>query len=107
MRTGLLPVIIAATSVVGLARLSRVIAGSVEVLYLVSRGVLPATAFLGHYLVPTLLGNTIGGVSLVAAVQPRAGGVRARNGDSGQPRTDAADWWKSGGVALTCSKTAC
>lgn len=61
-------VIIAVTYVVGLARLSHVIAGSVEVLYVVVSGQLPVWAFLGHYLAPTFLGNTIGGVSLVAAL---------------------------------------
>jgi formate/nitrite transporter FocA (FNT family) len=61
-------VIIAITYVVGLARLSHVIAGSVEVLYLVTTCALPVRAFLGSYLLPTFLGNTIGGVSLVAAL---------------------------------------
>ncbi len=61
-------VIVAVTYVVGLARLSHVIAGSVEVLYLVSSGGLPFGAFVANYLVPTFLGNTIGGVSLVAAL---------------------------------------
>jgi formate/nitrite transporter FocA (FNT family) len=61
-------VIVAVTYVVGLARLSHVIAGSVEVLYLVTTGALPAGAFLASYLLPTFLGNTLGGVSLVAAL---------------------------------------
>ncbi len=63
-----LAVIVAVTYVVGLARLSHVIAGSVEVLYLVSIGALPFAAFFTNYLVPTFVGNTIGGVSLVAAL---------------------------------------
>ncbi len=45
--------------VVGLGELSHVIAGSVESLYAVVTGA-------GHFLIPPLLGNSIGGVSLVA-----------------------------------------
>ena len=52
--------------VVGLARLPHIIAGSVEVLYTVSTGETSWGAYLGHYMVPTLIGNTIGGVMLVA-----------------------------------------
>jgi formate-nitrite transporter family protein len=63
-----MPVIVAITYVVGLARLSHVIAGSVEVLYLVLSGGASAWQYLAFYLAPTLLGNTLGGVSLVAAL---------------------------------------
>ena len=51
---------------VSLARLSHIIAGSAEAAY----GVLMQTASFGDYalrfLLPTLLGNTVGGVALVA-----------------------------------------
>ncbi len=63
-----LPVIVIITYLVGLGGFSHVIAGSVEVLYLVVTGALSPLHYLGLYLVPTLLGNTIGGVSLVAAL---------------------------------------
>jgi formate/nitrite transporter FocA (FNT family) len=38
------------------------------VLYLVARGDLSAWRYLGGFLLPAFLGNSIGGVSLVAAV---------------------------------------
>ncbi len=63
-----LPVIVIITYLVGLGGFSHVIAGSVEVLYLVVTGALSPFHYLGVYLLPTLLGNTIGGVSLVAAL---------------------------------------
>lgn len=61
-------VVLAITYVVGIAKLSHVIAGSVEVLYVVTSGDLAWHQYVLGYLLPTLLGNTIGGVSLVAAV---------------------------------------
>lgn len=59
-------VIILLTYMVGLGDFSHVIAGSVEVLYLVTTGVLGWGAYLGGFLLPALLGNIIGGISLVA-----------------------------------------
>jgi formate/nitrite transporter FocA (FNT family) len=52
--------------VVGLAGLPHIIAGSVEVLFTVSTGETSWPAYLGGYMLPTLIGNTIGGVTLVA-----------------------------------------
>jgi formate-nitrite transporter family protein len=60
-------VIILITSLVGLGELSHSIAGSVEVLYLVTMGGATWTQY-GYFLVPTVLGNIVGGVSLVAAL---------------------------------------
>lgn len=61
-------VIVTVTWLVGAAELSHVIAGSVEVLYLaVTREIGLGTFFLG-FLLPAFLGNSIGGVALVAAV---------------------------------------
>ncbi len=51
---------------VGLAELPHIIAGSVEVFYLVATGAMSFGTALGHYIVPTLIGNVIGGVALVA-----------------------------------------
>jgi formate/nitrite transporter FocA (FNT family) len=51
---------------VGLAGLPHVIAGSVESFYLVSTGELSWAHCLGGYLAPTLIGNILGGVALVA-----------------------------------------
>jgi len=52
--------------VVGLAGLPHIIAGSVEVLYTVSTGETSWAAYLGGYMLPTLIGNTAGGVAIVA-----------------------------------------
>lgn len=52
--------------VVGIGHFSHVIAGSVEVLHLVVQGMEGLGGYLGGYLLPTLLGNTLGGVLLVA-----------------------------------------
>jgi formate/nitrite transporter FocA (FNT family) len=59
-------VIVIVTYVVGLASFSHVIAGSVEVMYLVARGELSWWQYFGSYLAPVFIGNVVGGVSLVA-----------------------------------------
>lgn len=59
-------VILIITYVVGLGAFSHIIAGSVEVLYLVVTGELSFTHYLGSYLLPVFFGNSIGGVSLVS-----------------------------------------
>jgi formate/nitrite transporter FocA (FNT family) len=61
-------IIIVLTYVVGLAGLTHIIAGSVEVLFLVMAGVKSWWAVAWGYMLPTLIGNSIGGVSLTAAV---------------------------------------
>ena len=66
--TGHIPIIIFLTYLVGLAGLTHVVAGSVEVLFLVMTGAKTWLAFLGGYLLPSLIGNIIGGVSLVSAL---------------------------------------
>ena len=63
---GRLAVIVILTYTVALAELAHVIAGSVDVLYLVWRGMYGFVDYLALFLLPALLGNTIGGVSLVA-----------------------------------------
>lgn len=68
VRTGQIPIIIILTYIVGLGDLTHIIAGSVEALYLVWAGQLSWFACVGGYMLPTLIGNVIGGVSLVAAV---------------------------------------
>jgi formate/nitrite transporter FocA (FNT family) len=59
-------VIIILAYLVGLAQLPHVIAGNVETFYLVSTGALSFWTCVGSYLIPTLVGNIIGGVALVA-----------------------------------------
>jgi formate/nitrite transporter FocA (FNT family) len=59
-------IIVVMTYLVALGDLPHGIAGSVDGFYLVARGALSWGAMLGSYLIPVLIGNTIGGVSLVA-----------------------------------------
>jgi formate/nitrite transporter FocA (FNT family) len=66
--TGRIAVIIIMTYTVAVASLTHIIAGSVEVLFLVMVGVKSWGAVAWGYLLPTLIGNIIGGVSLTAAV---------------------------------------
>jgi formate-nitrite transporter family protein len=66
--TGPIAIIVILTYVVGLAGLTHVIAGSIEVLYLVMSDVKDWLSYAGGYLVPTLIGNIIGGVALVSAL---------------------------------------
>ena len=61
-------VIVVLTYLVGLANLSHIIAGSVETLFLVTTGRLAWSMWLYHFMAPTLLGNTVGGVAFVAAL---------------------------------------
>ncbi len=61
-------VIIFVTYIVGLAHFSHVIAGSVEVFTLAAMGQTSWGAALGSFTVPALLGNILGGVMLVAAL---------------------------------------
>jgi formate/nitrite transporter FocA (FNT family) len=61
-------VIIILTYIVGLAHLSHVIISSVDAGFLVFTGDSTWQAFLTHAFVPALLGNIIGGVAMVAAL---------------------------------------
>lgn len=61
-------VILVMTWLVGAGGLAHIIAGSVDVLYLVFAGELAWLDYLGEFFVPTLAGNTIGGTLLVAAL---------------------------------------
>ena len=63
-----LSVIVILTYVVALANLSHIIAGSVETLYLVMMGRLAVSAWFTTFMLPTLLGNAVGGVALVSAL---------------------------------------
>jgi formate/nitrite transporter FocA (FNT family) len=63
---GQIPLIVIVTYFIGLGGFTHIIAGSVEVLYLVMSGSLGWFYYLLHYMIPVLVGNTIGGVSLVA-----------------------------------------
>jgi formate-nitrite transporter family protein len=59
-------VIVIMAWLVGAASLSHIIVGTVEVMYLVATDVISFGEYLSRFMVPTLLGNTLGGVVLVA-----------------------------------------
>jgi formate/nitrite transporter FocA (FNT family) len=59
-------IIIILTYLIGLGGFSHVIAGSTKMFYLIETDTLTWSAYAMQFLIPTLLGNIIGGVSLVA-----------------------------------------
>jgi len=61
-------VIIIVTYLVGLASLPHIIAGSVEAMYVVINGQATWGRYVAGYMLPTLAGNILGGVALVAAL---------------------------------------
>jgi formate-nitrite transporter family protein len=63
-----LPTIIIITYFVGLGKMAHVIGGSAETLYLATTGVISYGQYLTTFLLPTLGGNVVGGVALVAAI---------------------------------------
>jgi formate-nitrite transporter family protein len=60
-------VIIIVTYIVGVGDFAHIVAGSVDVFYLVNRGEKTLVDYL-VYMFPVLLGNVIGGTSIVAAI---------------------------------------
>ena len=66
--SGRIAILVIITYIVGLADLTHIIAGAVEVLFLVMVGAKSWGSVAWSYLLPTLIGNIIGGVSLTAAV---------------------------------------
>jgi len=73
-----LHIIILLTYLVALGGFAHIIAGSVDVLYLVNTGAVSWDGYLLGFMLPTLIGNIIGGVSLVAALN--FGQVAVNNG---------------------------
>lgn len=76
--SGRIWVIIVITYVVGIANFSHIIAGSVETFTLASMGLESWLTVLGAWVLPTLIGNILGGVALVAFLnhsQVTAGGT--------------------------------
>ena len=63
-----LQTIIIVTYIVGIGSFAHIIVDSVDAFYLVNLGKMSLWAALGVYLLPTLIGNIIGGVSLVAVL---------------------------------------
>lgn len=77
-------VIIIITYLVGLGEFSHVIAGSIEVFTLAATGDASWSSVLAGYVLPTLIGNILGGVTLVAMLnhaQVTAGGDGDGMGD--------------------------
>jgi len=63
-----LQIIIIITYIVGIGDFAHVIVDSVNAFYLVNLGKMSLLVGLGNFLLPTLIGNIIGGVSLVAVL---------------------------------------
>lgn len=61
---GRVPVILILTSLIAIGEFPHIIAGSVEALLLVLDGSVAVTTFLGHFLLPVLAGNVVGGTVL-------------------------------------------
>jgi formate/nitrite transporter FocA (FNT family) len=61
-------VIIIVTYIVGVGQFAHVIAGSVETMFAVVAHQRSAWTYVSSFLVPSLAGNILGGVSLVAAL---------------------------------------
>lgn len=59
-------IIIILNYLIGLGGFNHVIAGSTKMFYLIMTGGQPWNAYPSQLSAPTLLGNTLGGVSLVA-----------------------------------------
>lgn len=63
-----LGIIMLITWLIGAAHLSHVIAGSIDVLYVVADGSATLRAYVMQFFLPTLAGNMLGGIALVAAI---------------------------------------
>lgn len=66
--SGRVGVIIIITYLVGIAGFPHIIAGASEAFYALLTGMAPVSTVLVDFLIPTLIGNTLGGVALVAAI---------------------------------------
>ena len=66
--TGRVAIIILVTYVIGLGGFAHIIAGSVNAFYVLMAGDASLILFMTRFLVPTLLGNIVGGVAFVAAI---------------------------------------
>jgi formate/nitrite transporter FocA (FNT family) len=66
--TARVTIIILITYLIGLGEFGHIIAGSVKAFYLVIAGTVSWGAYLSDFFLPTLLGNMIGGIALVAAI---------------------------------------
>jgi formate/nitrite transporter FocA (FNT family) len=93
-RSARLVTILLITYVVAISRLSHIIVGSVEASYGVMTGVANVQDYLRGFFAPTLLGNMIGGIPLVAIINH--GSIAAEITDSadqrrGEPARDSGE----------------
>ena len=84
-------VILILTWLLGIAELSHVIAGSIETMYLVMTGSASWADYFLHFMIPALLGNTLGGVALVALINHAqlVAGHPSLQSDDESPKTRA------------------
>jgi|SRR4051794_6738100 formate/nitrite transporter FocA (FNT family) len=61
-------VIVGITWLIGVGGFAHVVAGAVDVLFLATTGVTPWQHAIGGFIIPALIGNTAGGVALVAVI---------------------------------------
>lgn len=66
--TGRIWIIIILTYLIGIGGFPHIVAGSTEAFYALLTGQISTAAAVGKFFVPTLLGNVVGGVALVAAL---------------------------------------
>ena len=81
-QTAKMLVIVFLTYIVGIGQFSHVIAGSVESAFAVFSGSATLQDYLGKFLLPTLLGNIIGGVAMVAILNHAPLAVELESADS-------------------------
>jgi len=81
-RSARLLTVLLITYVVAACKLSHVIAGSVEGLYAVFSGAVGLGDYFFVFLIPTLIGNVIGGISLVALINHAAIAPEITGGDA-------------------------
>ncbi|HEX4750550.1 MAG TPA: formate/nitrite transporter family protein [Bryobacteraceae bacterium] len=84
--TGRVSIIFLMTYVVGLGDFTHIIAGAVEVLFLPMVGATSWISVAWGYLVPTLLGNIIGGTALTAAINHAQVVAGRKHKGSSEPR---------------------
>jgi formate/nitrite transporter FocA (FNT family) len=65
-RTAKILVIMILTYIVGVGRFSHIVAGSVDSAFAVFSGIAPVSRYFLGFLIPTLLGNILGGAGMVA-----------------------------------------
>ena len=61
-------IIVIITYLIGIGKITHIIAGSVEAFYLTTTGAAGWWQEISRFMIPTLIGNVLGGVSLVAVV---------------------------------------